>query len=292
MILSMTGYGKGTASNAKWQADVEVKSINSRYLEVFLKFPPILTNKEYELRELIKTKIKRGKLNLSIQVKKNRFDDETVVLDEPRLKNYMALIKKVKKSAKITEKIKLEHLLSSRDIFTSSVEEIDDSDFEIIKKSISLSLDSLIKMKKNEGSELEKDLKKRIKSIEKYLQFIEKEAQPSVGEHFLKYKEKVKNLIDENVNINNDKLETELAMMAERADITEECVRLRSHLKFFVDSLNKEEDPGRKLNFLCQEMNREANTISAKTISTTITHNSVYIKEEIERIREQIQNIE
>jgi uncharacterized protein (TIGR00255 family) len=180
----------------------------------------------------------------------------------------------------------------SRDIFTSSVEEINEHDFEILKKSVVKSLDSLLEMKKNEGSELEKDLKKRVKSIEKYLDQIEKEAQPSVGDHFAKYKEKVKNLLDENVNINNDRLETELALMAERADITEECVRLRSHIKFFVSSIDKDEDPGRKLNFLCQEMNREANTISAKTLSTSITHHSVYIKEEIERIREQIQNIE
>ena len=288
----MTGYGKGTASNGKWQADVEVKSINSRYLEVFLKYPPLLANKEYELRELIKSKIRRGKLNVSIQIKKNGFEDEAVSLDESRLKNYLALIKKIKKSAKITDKIKLDHILMSRDIFSASVEEISESDFEVIKKSILLSLDSLMQMKKNEGSELEKDLKKRVKSIEKYLDLIEKDAQPSVGEHFAKYKEKVKNLIEDNSNINNDRLETELAMMAERADITEECVRLRSHIKFLLSSMDKEEDPGRKLNFLCQEMNREANTISAKTLSTVITHNSVHIKEEIERIREQIQNIE
>jgi uncharacterized protein (TIGR00255 family) len=292
MILSMTGYGKGTASNGKWQADVEVKSINSRYLEVFLKYPPLLANKEYELRELIKSKIRRGKLNVSIQIKKNGFEDEAVSLDESRLKNYLALIKKIKKSAKINDKIKLDHILMSRDIFSASVEEISESDFEVIKKSVLLSLDSLMQMKKNEGTELEKDLKKRIKSIEKYLDLIEKDAQPSVGEHFAKYKEKVKNLLEDNTNINNDRLETELAMMAERADITEECVRLRSHIKFLLSSMDKEEDPGRKLNFLCQEMNREANTISAKTLSTAITHNSVHIKEEIERIREQIQNIE
>lgn len=292
MILSMTGYGKGTASNGKWQADVEVKSINSRYLEVFLKYPPLLANKEYELRELIKSKIRRGKLNVSIQIKKNGFEDEAVSLDESRLKNYLALIKKIKKSAKITDKIKLDHILMSRDIFSASVEEISESDFEVIKKSLLLSLDSLMQMKKNEGNELEKDLKKRIKSIEKYLDLIEKDAQPSVGEHFAKYKEKVKNLLEDNAGINNDRLETELAMMAERADITEECVRLRSHIKFLLSSVDKEEDPGRKLNFLCQEMNREANTISAKTLSTAITHNSVHIKEEIERIREQIQNIE
>lgn len=292
MILSMTGYGKGTAVNEKWQADVEVKSINSRYIEVFLKFPPLLANKEYELRELIKSKIRRGKLNVSIQIKKNGYEEEVVSLDEPRLKNYLSLIKKIKKSAKINDKIKLEHILISRDIFTASVDEISDKDFEVIKKSVINGIDALLLMKKNEGNELEKDLKKRVKSIEKYLNLIEKDAQSSVSDHFVKYKEKVKNLLEDNININNDRLETELAMMAERADITEECVRLRSHIKFFMNSMDKEEDPGRKLNFLCQEMNREANTISAKTLSTEITHNSVYIKEEIERIREQIQNIE
>lgn len=292
MILSMTGYGKGTAAKGDWQADAEVKSINSRYLEIYLKYPPILANKEYELREFIKSKIKRGKLSLTIQIKKNGYEDAAVSLDEARLRNYITLIKKVRKAAKISDKLRLEHLLLSRDIFTSTMEEIDESHFESIKKAVSLSLDSLIQMKKNEGLELEKDLKKRIKSIEKRLNQIEKEAEPSVGEHFNRYKEKVKNLLDENQNINNERLETELAFMAERADITEECVRLRSHIKFFMDSLDKEEDPGRKLNFLCQEMNREANTISAKTLSTSITHNSVYIKEDIERIREQIQNIE
>lgn len=292
MILSMTGYGKGTVSNGKWNADTEVKSINSRYLEVFIKFPPFLATKEYEIRELIKSKIKRGKLNLNIQIKKNGFEDEAVSLDEAKLKNYLALIKKVKKSAKISDKIKLDHILMSKDIFAASSEEISDKDFEIIKSSINASLDTLLKMKKDEGSELEKDLKKRVKSIEKYLGAIEELAKPSVGEHFEKYKEKVKNLLDENASINNERLETELALMAERADITEECVRLRSHIKFFLDSMNKDGDPGRKLNFLCQEMNREANTISAKTLSTTITHSSVYIKEEIERIREQLQNIE
>ena len=134
MILSMTGYGKGTASNGKWQADVEVKSINSRYLEVFLKYPPILANKEYELRELIKSKIRRGKLNVSIQIKKNGFEDEAVSLDESRLKNYLALIKKIKKSAKINDKIKLDHILMSRDIFSASVEDISEKDFEVLKK--------------------------------------------------------------------------------------------------------------------------------------------------------------
>jgi uncharacterized protein (TIGR00255 family) len=126
---------------------------------------------------------------------------------------------------------------------------LSESDFEVIKKSVLLSLDSLIADEKKRRQRIRKRFKKRIKSIEKYLDLIEKESQPSVGEHFAKYKEKVKNLLEENVNINNDRLETELALMAERADITEECVRLRSHIKFFNSSIDKEEDPGRKLKF-------------------------------------------
>ncbi len=292
MILSMTGYGKGTASNGKWNADTEVKSINSRYLEVFIKYPQVLATKEYEIRELVKSKIKRGKLNLNIQIKKNGSEDDAVSFNEEKLKDYLTLIKKIKKTARLSDKIKLDHILMSKDILIAPLEEISEKDFEIVKSSINASLDSLIKMKKDEGSELEKDLKKRIKSISKYLASIEEQTGSEVSEHLAKYKEKIKNLLDGNENINNDRLETELALIAERADITEECVRLKSHIKFFLDSMNKDDDPGRKLNFLCQEMNREANTISAKTLSTSISHSSVYIKEEIERIREQIQNIE
>lgn len=292
MILSMTGYGKGTSSDETWQADVEVRSVNSRYLEILLKFPPMIADREYEIREIVKSKIKRGKINLSIQLKKNDVNSNSISIDEDKLRKYLATIKKIKKAAKISDKIKLEHILNSREIFISNIDEITDSEFNVIKDAVLKSLDQLITMKKREGSELQKDLKKRIRIIEQNLDIIETESQSSVSEHHLRYKERIKNLLEDQSVINNDRLETELALIAERADITEECVRLRSHIKFFTDSLTKEEDPGRKLNFLCQEMNRETNTISSKTLSTSITHNSVHIKEEIERIREQVQNIE
>jgi len=149
----------------------------------------------------------------------------------------------------------------------------------------------MMNMKKKEGKELSKDLRKRIDNIEERLKEIEKEAEQSVQEYFKKFKEKIKLLI-ENIAQYSERLELELAIIAEKAEITEECVRLRSHLKFFLNSLENDDEPGRKLNFLCQEMNREANTISSKTVSTSVTHNTVFIREEIEKIREQIQNIE
>jgi len=293
MILSMTGYGRASAGNKKFAVDVEIKSINSRYLEIFLKLPQFLQSKEYDLREIIRNSVKRGKLSVVILLKKNGFADNEITLDETKLKNYISLLKQVKKAAKISDKIKLEHLLYSRDIFTTTVEEISEQEFEFVKDAVSKAINNLFEMKIKEGKELEKDLKKRIKLIEKKLDEIEAEATGSVNEHFLRYQEKVKQLLEEkSQSIADERLQLELAILAERSDITEECVRLRSHLKFFLEAVEKEQEPGRKLNFLCQEMNRETNTISSKTLSIKITHNTVMIKEEIERIREQIQNID
>lgn len=293
MILSMTGYGRASAGNKKFVVDVEIKSINSRYLELYLKLPQLLQSKEYELREMIKSKIKRGKLSVVILLKKNGIAESEISLDEEKLKNYISLLKQVKKAAKVSDKIKLEHLLYSRDIFTTTLEELPDEEFEVVKTALNSAIDNLFEMKRKEGKELEKDLKKRIKLIEKKLDEIESESTGSVSEHFLKYQEKVKQLLEDKAPlVIDERLQLELAILAERSDITEECVRLRSHLKFFLEAVEKEQEPGRKLNFLCQEMNRETNTISSKTLSVSITHNTVMIKEEIERIREQIQNIE
>src|SRR3972149_3213066 len=255
MLLSMTGYGKGLAENQKICVEVEVKSVNSRYLDIYLKLPNSLMSRDYEIRELIKKKIKRGKLTVITQVKINGVEDDLPKLDKTKLKNQIAIIKE-------------------------------------IKKAISQALDQLLKMKKAEGKELEKDLNERLANIEKHLDKIQEEtANGGVEEYFNKLKERVKTLLD-GQQVDNERLELELAVIADKSDITEECVRLRSHIKFFTESVKNESEPGRKINFLCQELNREANTISSKSISTSITHKSVFIKEEIEKIREQIQNIE
>ncbi len=291
MAYSMTGYGKGIAENKSLIVEAEVKSVNSRYLDIALKLSSFLMNKEYELRELIKSKIKRGKISVLITIKKNGNSVNNVSINKENLKNYLSAIKEIKKTAKLNDKIKLEHLLINREFFESGDSELYEKEFVLIKKAITSALDNLVKMKKNEGKELVKDLIKRIQIIEEKLGEIEKESGESVNEYFNKLKEKVKLLL-EDVNIDEDRLQMELAIIADKAEITEECVRLKSHIKFFKDSLEKDEEPGRKLNFLCQEMNRETNTISSKTISTSITHNTVFIKEEIEKIREQIQNIE
>jgi uncharacterized protein (TIGR00255 family) len=291
MIYSMTGYGKGTAAHNKISVEIEVRSVNSRYLDISLRLPSSLLNKEYELRELIKKSVKRGKISISIQLKRNGTEDEELTIDREKLKTYVSLLKGIKKAAKLTDKIKLDHLLQSKDIFAPIEQLYSEDEFELIKKALAAAIDELLVMKKNEGHELAADLANRIKIIEEKLDVIEKNAAVSVAEYFETLKERIKILIAD-LTPYNERLQAELALIADRADATEECVRLRSHLKFFLESLYNEDEPGRKLNFLCQEMNREANTISSKSVSTLITHNTVLIKEEIEKIREQIQNIE
>jgi uncharacterized protein (TIGR00255 family) len=291
MIYSMTGYGKGSISKNKTSAEVEVKSVNSRFFEVSLKLPSILFPYDYEIREFIKTKVQRGKVSIVVHFKKDGVENGYITIDENKLSNHLSLIKKIRKAAGIKDDITLEHLLSSKEIFTSQDAELSKAEFEIVKSSLNKALDKLILMKKKEGAELSRDLASRIENIIINVSAIETEFRKSINEYHDKLKQRIEELTG-NAEINEDRLNIELALIADRADITEECVRLRSHLKFFKETLKNEKEPGKKLNFLCQEMNRETNTISSKSISTSIIHSSVLIKEEIEKIREQIQNIE
>jgi uncharacterized protein (TIGR00255 family) len=291
MIYSMTGYGKGTAGNNKFSVEVELKSVNSRYLETFLKMPAVLSTYEYELREILRAKIKRGKINVVVQLKKGGIENGFTSVDQHKLKSYVEFIGRIKKSAKLKDELKLDHLLNNVELFTSVDSEIGQKEFNFVKQALNKAIENLLQMKQKEGAELLKDLNQRTEKIKAGINNIEKEFKKGVKDYYSKLRQRIKELIQD-YEPNEERLTSELALIADRTDITEECVRLKSHLKLFNESLKNESEPGRKLNFICQEMNREANTISAKSIVTPIIHTSVRIKEEIEKIREQIQNIE
>ena len=286
----MTGYGRGSAVKNNISTEIELKSVNSRFLEIFLKLPTSLSDRDYEIREIIKSKIQRGKVNGVIQLKSGAKGEFTKVNKE-KLEDYISLLKKLKKTAQINEPLKLEHIISGMDIISSPDTELTDLEFDVVKKALNNAITDLLKMKRNEGIEISNDLTKRIKSIEKKVISIENGFKKNVNGYYKKLRQRLKDLTKEN-EIDNKRLNIELALIVDKSDLTEECVRLRSHLKFFIESMNKYSRPGKKLNFLCQELNREANTISSKSVSTSITHKAVMIKEEIEKIREQIQNIE
>ena len=291
MLKSMTGFGKSFAENERISVDIELKSVNSRFLDTFFRLPNFLSLKEFELKDVIKNKVKRGKINITLQVNFKDPKDSPWGINTEKLNDFLLTVKDIKKQSNINEELRLNHLLSNKDLFSGNKIEISEEDFEFIKEALNKAIEELDIMKTNEGSELAKDLIERTKEIETKVDEINANARDSVKENHSLLKERIKKLIDD-ANINEERLETELAILADKADITEECVRLKSHLKFFNDSLNTEESNGRRLNFLCQEINREANTIASKTLSSEISHKSIFIKEEIEKIREQIQNIE
>ena len=291
MISSMTGYGKGSASKDDLTIETEIKSVNSRYLDLSLRLPKFLLSKEFEIREKIKSRIRRGKVYVSVTVRKGEFEERFNEVDPAGIKFVVNLLSEIKKSAKIRQSLALSDLLLFQNMLFKDDSEQASEEFALVLQSIDAAIDELNKMRDAEGSELEKDLRKRIRLIDEAVSKVEKGSDESVKQYFDKLKEKAKNLMSELSN-NEDRLNMELAILAERSDITEECVRLRSHMKMFLETLLKPEDAGRRLNFILQEMNREANTINSKTVSSEISHNGISIKEEIEKIREQIQNIE
>ena len=291
MISSMTGYGKGSASKDDLTIETEIKSVNSRYLDLSLRLPKFLLSKEFEIREKIKSRIRRGKVYVSVTVRKGEFEERFNEVDPAGIKFVVNLLSEIKKSAKIRQSLALSDLLLFQNMLFKDDSEQASEEFALVLQSIDAAIDELNKMRDAEGSELEKDLRKRISLIDEAVSKVEKGSDGSVKQYFDKLKEKAKSLMSELSN-NEDRLNMELAILAERSDITEECVRLRSHMKMFLETLLKPEDAGRRLNFILQEMNREANTINSKTVSSEISHNGISIKEEIEKIREQIQNIE
>ncbi|MCX6174064.1 MAG: YicC family protein [Ignavibacteriales bacterium] len=291
MISSMTGYGKAIVQRDDITVEAELKSLNSRYLDLSLRIPKFLMNKEFEIREKVKNRIKRGKVYLAVSIRKGEIEERFNEIDPAGVKYALSLLKDIKKFAKIKGNLKLSDVLLFQNMLFKDDYEQAGEEFEIVVEAIDSAVNELNKMREAEGKELEKDLRKRVQMIGKALSKIENSSEESIKAYFEKIKEKAKQLVADLSN-NQDRLNMELALIAERADVTEECVRLRSHIKMFLDTISKSDDAGRKLNFIVQEMNREANTINSKSVSSEISHNGISIKEEIEKIREQIQNIE
>lgn len=291
MLLSMTGFGSEIYSNDKYTLETEIKSLNSRFLDLSVRLPRELSQHEFAVRDLVKSKLIRGKISVSVNLTLNNSSNEEIALDENKLLQSAELLKKIKSLTHNEDDISLGQLLLFRESFLDQANVEIDFELDVILKSISNALDSLVVMRGDEGAELKKDLDERISNILTTLIKIEELTKNTTNDYFDKFREKVKKISDEFVD-DNDRFLLELGILSEKHDVTEECTRLHSHIKLFNESLAKPKDIGRKLNFICQEMNREINTINSKSISSEISHLGINIKEELEKIREQVQNIE
>ncbi|MGD0337415.1 MAG: YicC/YloC family endoribonuclease [Bacteroidota bacterium] len=292
MISSMTGYGRGEASNKEITATVEIRSVNSRFLEVNSRLPRTLILRENDIKEYIRQKLSRGKINVNITIEHVSDGEVPVTIDKSAAKAYYKLLNELRRTVRMKEKVSLDHLLKFSDIIKAEeVEDASEQEWKFVVKALESAIDELNLMRMKEGAELKKDFLKRLLLMEEKVNEIENLSRARLPEERQRLIERVRQVIDEE-KIDPARLELEIILLADKMDVTEECVRFRSHVKFFTEALNGADSAGRKLNFLIQEMNREINTIGSKSSDTVISHTVVKVKEELERIREQLQNIE
>ncbi len=292
MIASMTGYGHGECAKGGISVTVELRSVNSRFLEVSTRLPRTLSLRENEIKELIRKKVGRGKITMVASVERDQNGDLPLKINASAAKAYYKLLNQLRKTVKLKETVKLDHLLRFSEVIeTRESENSDEKEWQTFLKALDGAIAGLVTMRQKEGGELKADFKHRIALLEKNLTSIQTLSLGQVPAERQRLRDRIAQLMEKTA-LDEGRLEMEVALLADRLDVTEECVRFRSHNKFFLEALDNEEAAGRKLNFLVQEMNREANTIGSKSTEPQIAHLVVGMKEELERIREQLQNIE
>jgi uncharacterized protein (TIGR00255 family) len=293
MISSMTGYGRGEVTEDHTTATAEIRTVNSRFLEISSRLPRTMSLRENQVKDIVRAKFQRGKINVSLAIIHENESDSPLKINLPAAKAYYKLLNTLRKSLKIQEKISVTHLLQFPEILEpDEFEKGDEKDWALVQKALGIALDEALQMRQREGGELIKDLNARIRKIETMIGDIEKLAPGRIAEARTRLNQRLGELLADPSTVNSERLEMEIALMADKLDYTEECVRFRSHNKFFINAFQESESPGRKLNFLVQEMNREANTLGSKAYDAGVAHIVVAIKEELEKIREQLQNIE
>lgn len=289
----MTGYGRGEAARNGVTCTVEVRSVNSRFLEVVARLPRTLSSRENEIKEIVRSFVSRGKITLGIVVQRGAENEVPLSINASAARSYYNLLNKLRKAVKIREQVKLEHLLKFSEVLEAAQStEPDEQEWEAVGEALRGALQALNAMRLKEGSELSNDLESRIGWVSGAIDRIETLSRERVPEERKRLEERVGQLLTDKNVIDQNRLELEIILLADKLDVTEECVRYRSHSKFFLEAMKNNESAGRKLNFLIQEMNRETNTIGSKSNDAEISHFVVKIKEELEKIREQLQNIE
>ena len=292
MIKSMTGFGRGEVSQDGKEFTVEIKTVNHRYSDVFIKMPRQISFLEDKVRELVGKTVSRGKIDVFVSYYNYSEDSKHVSFDESLAKAYISAVETLRDKYGLTDDITVSLISKYPDILKVEQEEEDEELlWSLLRDATVKALDALVRMREIEGEGLKNVLLERADYIESIIGEINKRAPEVPKDYKLKLSARIKDLLDQQV-VDENRLAPEVAIFADRCSIDEELVRLASHISQLRDAFTLSVPIGRKLDFLVQEMNREINTIGSKANDLSITKNVVEIKSEIEKIREQIQNIE
>jgi uncharacterized protein (TIGR00255 family) len=287
----MTGYGKAEADILGTACTIEARCVNGRYLELSTKLPREWSDKEGQIRETVREHVTRGSLTLFVR-RAESAQAGVVGLNIETAKGYVDSLRRIQQETGLPGEIRIEHLVHFSSIFQAADTASEDVDiWPALQSGIIDALHALNAMRDKEGAELARDLEQRLTMMLQSIDTVEQMSMARIDIERVRLRERVRQLVEDAV-VDEQRLQLEIVLLSEKLDVTEECVRLRSHIKHFRQYMNADDKAGRKLNFLLQEMNREINTIGSKCNHADIAVIVVGVKEELERIREQVQNVE
>jgi len=289
----MTGFSRYENQNEDLTCKVEIRSVNNRFIDINTRLPKSLAPLELPLKKMVKSKCARGSFDINIAIEKNG-DSETnleVAPNLPLASEYLNAFKKIQEGLGLKGEIDINTILSQRDVVKPELKKVEDSSEEIVFQTVDKTLTDLVKMREEEGKNLEKDILNQISGIEALGKSISTKQSITIQQFQGKLKEKIQKLTT-GIEIDPARIAQESALLADRCDVTEELVRLESHLDQFNKLVASHEPQGRKLEFLTQEINREVNTMGSKTIDLEVSKAVIEMKSCLEKIREQLANIE
>ncbi|MBC9783317.1 YicC family protein [Heliobacterium chlorum] len=292
MIKSMTGYGRGEACGAGKRVTVEAKAVNHRYSEVMVRLPKSYMGLEDLIKRIFLQKVSRGRIDVFVNFEADGEETSQVKVDKQLAVRYYKSLKDLAQEMDLTFDLTVSHLMGLPEVITLAEPEEDMEEVaRVVEGATQQALDGLVSMRMQEGNSLAEDLFLRLTFLRQRIKAVEERAPFVAAEHMERMRERLKELLGQ-VPVDEQRLTTEIALFADRTNITEELVRLDSHLEQFQRALRSQEPVGRKLDFLVQEMNREVNTIGSKSNDLDISRHVVDLKSELEKIREQVQNVE
>ena len=293
MIKSMTGFGRAEANIKGMKYNIEIRSVNHRYFETMFKMPKELLSLEDKFKKIIQNYIKRGRVDIFITMEIDDQVNGQLFIDWKSAENYVQLIKEMKSRFMLSGDVEVKDLISIPDLFQNGTTSVEIEDLaDSLLASLESAVKLLVEMRIKEGKALYQDLLLRLETLTLQLVQVEERTPIVVDEYRLKLKNRLTEWLNGAVEIDESKLLNEVAFFAEKANVDEEITRLKSHFQQFLSIVEQEEPIGRKLDFLIQELNREINTIGSKANDLYISKHVVDMKSEIEKIREQVQNVE
>ena len=292
MIKSMTGFGRAQAKFRNGRITAEIKTVNHKFFDLSAKVPESMAPLEEKVKELIQKKIKRGKINLNLFYDGAAWKDERISINKKLAKNYYGGMLELKKHLGMKDEIKMPEIMALPGVINYSTAERGYTKlWPKIKKAIDGALGALVADRGKEGRSIYLDLNKRVKNIQKMVAVIRNSAHLNIDEYKKKFADRIKDLANGR-EIDMGRLEMEVAIYAKNSDISEEITRLESHLINFQKTIKSDGETGKKLDFIAQELHREINTVGSKAGDYRISKNVIDVKSEIEKIREQVKNLE